>query len=76
MLTDTFCSGKSYKILNFKNLINQAYKNHLLNLGVFPGTKFTVLRFAPFGETIQIAIGKFSLILRKTELNQLDIEEA
>lgn len=76
MLTETFCSGKTYQIINFKSVINQEYKQQLLNLGIFPGIKFKVLRFAPFGETIQIAIGRFSVMLRKNELNQLDIQES
>jgi len=75
MTTTDICCHKEYKILNFKPLINQGYKQQLLNLGVFPGKIFKVLRFAPLGETIQIAIGRFSIILRKKELNQLDIKE-
>jgi len=51
------------------------YRKQLIAMGLIPGTEFTVLRMAPFGDPIEICVRGFALSLRKSEANLLKIEE-
>ncbi|MCA1995292.1 MAG: ferrous iron transport protein A [Coleofasciculus sp. S288] len=50
------------------------YKGRLLAMGLKPGTEFTVIRHAPFGD-IELEVQGFKLRLRKHEADVLCIEE-
>lgn len=52
----------------------KAYRKRLLAMGLTRGTKFTVSRFAPMGDPIEIKIRGFALTLRKDEAMVLLIE--
>lgn len=54
---------------------SKAYRSRLLAMGLTPGTKFEVTRFAPLGDPIEIKIRGFSLSLRKAEANVLLIDK-
>lgn len=43
-------------------------------MGVTPGVVFSVTRVAPFGDPIEISVRNFTLTLRKTEADILEIE--
>ena len=75
-------------LINLKNLIagdlakivgfdksGKAYRKRLLAMGLTPGTEFTVTRFAPLGDPIEIKLRGFSLTLRKDEASVLLIEK-
>jgi ferrous iron transport protein A len=75
-------------ILNLKNLIvgdlakivgfdkaGKAYRKRLLAMGLTPGTQFSVTRFAPMGDPVEIKLRGFSLTLRKDEASVLLIEK-
>ena len=62
--------GRISKINSPKNF----YRQRLLSLGLLPGTEFSVIRIAPLGDPVEIAVRGFALILRKNEANILDIE--
>jgi ferrous iron transport protein A len=66
--------GDSGKILGFDNS-GKAYRKRLLAMGLTPGTEFTVTRFAPMGDPVEIKIRGFSLTLRKNEASVLLIEK-
>ena len=53
----------------------KAYRKRLLAMGLTPGTEFTVTRFAPMGDPVEIKIRGFSLTLRKDEAAVLLIEK-
>ncbi|MFM9266743.1 FeoA family protein [Tychonema sp. BBK16] len=53
----------------------RAYKGKLLAMGLTPGTEFTVTRFAPLGDPIEILVRGFKLSLRKDEAKTLFVEE-
>ncbi|PAX49091.1 FeoA family protein [Brunnivagina elsteri] len=54
---------------------NRGYKSKLLAMGLTPGTEFTVTRYAPLGDPIEIQVRGFKLSLRKDEANALFVEE-
>jgi ferrous iron transport protein A len=53
----------------------KAYRKRLLAMGLTPGTEFSVTRFAPMGDPVEIKLRGFSLTLRKDEAAVLLIEK-
>lgn len=66
--------GDSGRILGFDNS-GKAYRKRLLAMGLTPKTEFTVTRFAPLGDPIEIKVRGFSLSLRKNEAAALIVEK-
>lgn len=66
--------GDSGKITGFETS-GKAYRKRLLAMGLTPGTPFSITRFAPMGDPIEIKIRGFSLTLRKDEAAVLLIEK-
>ena len=52
-----------------------AYRRKLLAMGLTPGTTFTVTRYAPMGDPVEIRVRGFSLSLRKDEAAALMVEK-
>jgi ferrous iron transport protein A len=44
-------------------------------MGLTPGTEFTVIRFAPLGDPVEIQVRGFALSLRKDEATALLVEK-
>lgn len=55
---------------------SRAYRRKLLAMGLTPGTTFTVTRFAPMGDPVQIRVRGFALSLRKDEAAALQVERS
>jgi ferrous iron transport protein A len=53
----------------------KAYRKRLLAMGLTPGTEFSIVRFAPLGDPVEIVLRGFSLTLRKNEADILSIEK-
>jgi ferrous iron transport protein A len=70
----TLSAGDTGRIVGFDSS-GKAYRKRLLAMGLTPGTKFTVTRFAPMGDPVEIKIRGFSLSLRKNEASALLIEK-
>lgn len=70
----TLAIGDSARILGFDQA-GSAYRKKLLAMGLTPGTEFTVTRFAPMGDPVEIKLRGFSLSLRKNEASILLIEK-
>ena len=70
----TLTTGDSGRILGFDRS-GSAYRKKLLAMGLTPGTEFTVTRFAPMGDPVEIKLRGFSLSLRKNEASILLIEK-
>lgn len=70
----TLTTGDSGRILGFDKT-GSAYRKKLLAMGLTPGTEFTVTRFAPMGDPVEIKLRGFSLSLRKNEASILLIEK-
>lgn len=67
-------SGDWGKIIGFEKSA-KAYRKRLLAMGLTPGTEFSVTRFAPMGDPVEIKLRGFSLTLRKEEAAVLLIEK-
>ena len=66
--------GELGKIIGFDQA-GKAYRKRLLAMGLTPGTSFSVTRFAPLGDPVEIKLRGFSLTLRKDEAAVLLIEK-
>ena len=53
---------------------SKAYRKKLLSLGLTPGTEFSLARYAPMGDPVEIRVRGSSLILRKGEAEALLVE--
>lgn len=67
-------TGDSGRIVGFDKT-GSAYRKKLLAMGLTPGTEFTITRFAPMGDPVEIKLRGFSLSLRKNEASVLMIEK-
>ena len=54
---------------------NKGYRKKLLAMGLTPGTKFSVIRFAPMGDPVEISLRGFALSLRKDEAATMSIKK-
>lgn len=70
----TLTTGESGRIVGFDQT-GSAYRKKLLAMGLTPGTEFTITRFAPMGDPVEIKLRGFSLSLRKNEASVLLIEK-
>jgi ferrous iron transport protein A len=66
--------GDLAKIVGFEPT-GKAYRKKLLAMGLTPGTEFSVTRFAPLGDPVEIKLRGFALTLRKDEASVLQIEK-
>ncbi|MEB3278415.1 MAG: FeoA family protein [Lyngbya sp.] len=66
-------SGSVGRILGYEKAY-RSYKSKLLSMGLTPGTEFTVIRVAPFGDPVEINVRGFNLSLRKQEADALIVE--
>lgn len=49
-------------------------QSRLYALGLYPGVEVEVLRFAPFGDPIQLRVGNALLSIRKREAQFIQVE--
>lgn len=66
--------GDKGRVTGF-NKQGRSYRKRLLAMGLTPGTEFSIVRFAPLGDPVEIALRGFSLTLRKNEADILSIEK-
>lgn len=52
----------------------KAYRKKLLSMGLTPGVEFSVTRYAPMGDPVEIQVRGFNLSLRKEEAEAVLIE--
>lgn len=67
-------TGDSGRIVGYDQA-GGAYRKKLLAMGLTPGTEFSITRFAPMGDPVEIRLRGFSLTLRKNEASVLLIEK-
>ena len=70
----SFNVGDVGRIIGFEQS-GKAYRKRLLAMGLTPGTEFSVTRYAPMGDPVEIKLRGFSLTLRKDEAAILLIEK-
>ena len=66
--------GDLGKIIGFEP-VGKPYRKRLLAMGLTPGTEFSITRFAPMGDPVEIKLRGFALTLRKDEAAILQIEK-
>lgn len=66
--------GEKGRVTGFSKQ-GSTYRKRLLAMGLTPGIEFSVVRFAPLGDPVEIALRGFSLTLRKNEADILKIEK-
>jgi ferrous iron transport protein A len=66
--------GEKGRVKGF-NKQERSYRKRLLAMGLTPGTEFSIVRYAPLGDPIEINLRGFSLTLRKDEADILSIEK-
>jgi ferrous iron transport protein A len=67
-------TGVPYKIIRItaKGIIRQ----RMLDMGLVPGARLCVIRFAPLGDPIEVRINRFFMSLRKEEARHIEVEAA
>ncbi len=66
--------GDTGRIAGFREG-SRTYRKKLLSMGLTPGTEFSVIRYAPMGDPVEIQLRGFNLTLRKDEAEALLIEK-
>lgn len=69
-----FLPNSTWKITGFSREISPAYRQKLLSLGMLPGSSFNIVRVAPLGDPVHIETRRVSLVLRKKDLELLNVE--
>lgn len=69
----TLRPGERGRVLGF-GVGNRDYRRRLLSFGMTPGTEFTISRVAPLGDPIELVVRGFSLTLRKSEADMVQVE--
>lgn len=64
--------GQSAKIINIKG--KGELHNHLLDMGLTPGTVASLRKKAPMGDPIEIEIRGYELTLRLAEADNIEVE--
>lgn len=53
---------------------DKEYRRKLLSMGLTRGTEFTFVKRAPLGDPVEISVRGFSLTLRRSEAEILEVE--
>ncbi|MBQ8006839.1 MAG: ferrous iron transport protein A, partial [Lachnospiraceae bacterium] len=65
-------AGSSAKVIKVGG--EGAYRQHLLDMGIIPGTILTVVKYAPMGDPVEIRIHSYELTLRLDDMNMIEVE--
>jgi ferrous iron transport protein A len=65
--------GDSGRIVGFREG-GKVYRKKLLSMGLTPGVEFSVTRYAPMGDPVEIQVRGYSLSLRKEEAQAVLVE--
>ena len=70
---DALPTGAQARIVGF-GCIDADFHMQLMNMGLIPGTRVSVLRSAPLGDPLEIALRGFRLRLRRREAACVEVE--
>lgn len=65
--------GAEAKVINVVG--KTAITRRLMEMGVVPGVSVKVIKTAPFGDPIQIRVRGYSLAMRKSEAENVEVSE-
>ena len=63
--------GKRYQVVNIK--ANGAVHQRMMDMGLVPGSRLWVIRYAPLGDPIEIRVRHFLMSLRKDEAKDVEV---
>ncbi|NJO14895.1 MAG: ferrous iron transport protein A [Thioploca sp.] len=66
--------GDKGKVVGFQ-AGNKSYRKKLLAMGLTPGTEFSITRYAPLGDPVEISVRGYSMSLRRDEAATLLVEK-
>ncbi len=67
--------GECARVIGFDDPTT-SYARHLLSLGLIPGTRISVARFAPLGDPVEIQFRGACIVLRPSEAHALQLERS
>lgn len=73
MLLSDLKRGDSAKVLKIN--VSRNIRDRLLKIGLTENVMVKVIRFAPFGDPMEIRLRDFSLAIRKSEAKRLIVEK-
>ena len=73
MTLDELKPGESARILEVRG--DDEAADRLMEMGLVEGTEFSVVRFAPLGDPIEIKTRGYHLSLRKAEAASVEVEK-
>lgn len=53
---------------------NNAVTKRLMEMGVVPGVSVRVIKSAPFGDPIEVRVRGYNLAMRKSEADQIEVQ--
>jgi Fe2+ transport system protein FeoA len=65
--------GTSAKVVSVNG--NNAITKRLMEMGVVPGVSVRIVKYAPFGDPIEIRVRGYSLAMRKSEADTIEVSE-
>lgn len=71
---DTLRAGERARVLGYAN-DDPGYRGQLLALGLTPGAQVEVVRFAPFGDPMQVRVRGAALFLRRADAAAIRVEK-
>lgn len=63
--------GKDARVMSIKG--SDRIAKRLMELGVVPGVSLKVVKNAPFGDPIEVHLRGYSLAMRKSEANAIEV---
>ena len=66
--------GDKGKVVGFQKG-NKSYRKKLLAMGLTPGTEFSITRYAPLGDPVEIHVRGYFMSLRQDEAATLLVEK-
>ncbi len=66
--------GETAKVVSVKGN-NAAVTKRLMEMGVVPGVSVKIIKTAPFGDPIEIRLRGYSLAMRKSEAEAIEVSE-
>lgn len=54
---------------------NNAVTKRLMEMGVVPGVSVKIVKYAPFGDPIQILVRGYNLAMRKSEADVIEVSQ-
>ena len=65
--------GQSARVLSVGG--SGALRQHLLDMGIIPGTDIRIVKYAPMGDPVEICLHGYELTLRLDDADKIEVEQ-